>query len=226
VHDALGIGRETQDWTAKEALDSIVKVGTMADVPVRGFFPTNNASSMLTPQAASYGTYSGSLRYDVVSNVALKLQLSRGHCRRRHCVLRHPMTKNSLTVILCLTTVLALTATTHADEIVVVMGAGAAALTMDQVARIYLGRNNNLTPIDLPESNPLRAAFYKKATDRDPPQIKAQWSRLTFTGQGRPPKELPDAAAIKKAVAADRKAVGYIDKADVDASVKVVLTLN
>ena len=52
------------------------------------------------------------------------------------------------------------------------------------------------------------------------------WSRLAFTGQGQPPKELADAEAVKKAVAADPKAVGYIDKADVDASVKVVLVLN
>jgi hypothetical protein len=47
-----------------------------------------------------------------------------------------------------------------------------------------------------------------------------------FTGHGQPPKVVADAAAVKKAVAADPKAVGYIDKADVDASVKVVLTLN
>jgi ABC-type phosphate transport system substrate-binding protein len=136
------------------------------------------------------------------------------------------MNKNVLTVILGLTTVLALTAQARADEIVVVMGAGATPLTKDQVASVYLGRNNNLNPVDLPESNPLRAAFYKKATDRDPPQIKAVWSRLTFTGQGQPPKEMPDAVAVKKVVAADPKAIGYIEKADVDASVKVVLTLN
>jgi len=78
----------------------------------------------------------------------------------------------------------------------------------------------------MPESNPVREAFYKKATDRDRAQIKAVWSRLAFTGQGQPPKELADAEAVKKAVAADPKAVGYIDKADVDASVKVVLVLN
>lgn len=136
------------------------------------------------------------------------------------------MKHNLLTVILGLTTILALTAQARSDEIVVVMGAGAPALTKDQVASIFLGRNNKLKPVDLPESNPLRAAFYKRATDRDPPQIKAVWSRLTFTGQGQPPKEMPDAVAVKKAVAADPKAVGYIDKADLDASVKVVLALN
>ena len=122
--------------------------------------------------------------------------------------------------------IVATAANAHAAEIVVVMGRGAVALTKDQVASIYLGRNNNLKPVDLPESNPLRAAFYKKATDRDPPQIKAVWSRLTFTGQGQPPKELSDSAASKKAVASDPKAVGYIDKADLDDSVKVVLELN
>jgi hypothetical protein len=136
------------------------------------------------------------------------------------------MNMSSFAAILGLMTVLALTAPARADEIVVVMGAGATPLTKGQVASIYLGRNNNLKPVDLPESNPLREAFYKKATDRDPPQIKAVWSRLVFTGQGQPPKELADVAAVKKAVAADPKAVGYIDKAQVDASVKVVLALN
>jgi ABC-type phosphate transport system substrate-binding protein len=136
------------------------------------------------------------------------------------------MNKSPLTLRLGLVAVLAMAARAHAGEIVVVMGSGAASLTKDQIASIYLGRNNSLKPVDLPESNPLREAFYKKATDRDLAQIKAVWSRLAFTGQGQPPKELTDSAAVKKTVAADPKAVGYIDKADIDASVKVVLVLN
>jgi len=136
------------------------------------------------------------------------------------------MYKTLLTSNLALIAILAMGVQAHAGDIVVVMGPGSAALSKDQVANVYLGRNNSLKPMDLPGSNPLRDAFYKKATDRDRPQIKAVWSRLTFTGQGQPPKELSDSAAIKKAVAADPKAVGYIDKADVDGSVKVVLALN
>ena len=112
-----------------------------------------------------------------------------------------------------------------AGEVVVVMGTGAAPLSKDLLADIYLGRNTTLKPLDLPESNELRDAFYKKATDRDAAQVKAVWSRIIFTGQGKPPKELPDAAAVKKAVAADPKMVGYIDKSDLDATVKVVLSL-
>jgi hypothetical protein len=47
-----------------------------------------------------------------------------------------------------------------------------------------------------------------------------------FTGKGQPPKVLASAAEVKKAVAADPQSVGYIDRADVDSTVKVVLTLN
>jgi hypothetical protein len=121
---------------------------------------------------------------------------------------------------------LMLAAPAMAGELVVVMGPGATAVSQAQLADIYLGRSTALKPLDLPESNELRDAFYKKVTDRDASQVKAVWSRLIFTGQGQPPKELPDAAAVKKAVAADPKLVGYIDKSDVDASVKVVLSLH
>ena len=114
---------------------------------------------------------------------------------------------------------------TMAGEVVVVMAPGAAALTRDQVADVYLGRSTALKPLDLPASSAVRDDFYRKATDRDASQVKAVWSRIIFTGQGQPPKEMPDVAAVKKAVAADPKLVGYIDKADVDASVKVVLSL-
>jgi hypothetical protein len=112
------------------------------------------------------------------------------------------------------------------DAIAVVMAPGAAPLSKDQVSNLYLGRVNELKLLDLPEGNPAREGFYKKATDRDSAQIKAVWSRVIFTGKGQPPKEMPDAAAVKKAVAADPKTVGYIDKAAVDASVKVVLELD
>jgi hypothetical protein len=128
-----------------------------------------------------------------------------------------------------LVAVLAGPAQAIAGDIVVVMGPGATALTKDQVANVYLGRSNDLRDlrlVDLPDSNPTREACYKKATGRDLHEVKAMWSRITFTGQGLPPKEMADAAAVKKAVAADRKAIGYIDTADVDASVTVVLTLN
>ncbi len=127
---------------------------------------------------------------------------------------------------LSLVAVLGMAAQAQAGEIVMVMAAGAAPLTKDQVSNIYIGRSNDLKPVDLPESDATRDTFYKKATDRDQPQIKSLWARLAFTGQGKPPKQLADAAAVKRAVVADPKAIGYINRADLDATVKVVLTLD
>jgi ABC-type phosphate transport system substrate-binding protein len=114
----------------------------------------------------------------------------------------------------------------YADsDIVVIVNPAAANLTKEQVSDLFLGKIKIYKPLDLPNSAALKAEFYQKVSGHDLSQVKATWSRLLFTGQAQPPKELPDAAAVKKAVAADPKAVGYISKADVDASVKVILEL-
>jgi len=113
----------------------------------------------------------------------------------------------------------------QATDIVVVGHPSAAALTKDQVADIYTGKSQAAAPIDQPDSAAVRADFYKKVTGKDLPQVKAIWSRLTFSGKGQPPKEVIDSAAVKKVIAADPKAIGYIEKSAVDASVKVLVSV-
>ena len=111
-------------------------------------------------------------------------------------------------------------------EVVVVVNpkAAEASMTKDQVAQVFLGKSSAMTPVDQPESAPIRAEFYKKVTDKDASQVKALWSKLVFTGKATMPKEVGDSAAVKKAVAADPKAIGYIEKSAVDASVKAIYT--
>jgi len=111
-------------------------------------------------------------------------------------------------------------------DVVVIANPAAGSITKDQIADIYLGKDTSFSPIDQPDSSAVRMEFYKKATGRDLAQIKATWSRLTFSGKAQPPKEVADAAAVKKAVAADPKVIGYIDKSAVDGTVKVVATLD
>ncbi|MDB5900887.1 MAG: hypothetical protein JWP22_2784 [Ramlibacter sp.] len=113
-----------------------------------------------------------------------------------------------------------------AADLVVVANPASPPLTKEQVADLFLGKNFSLTPIDLPEGSPQYAEFYRKATGRDIAQVKSTWSRLVFSGKAQAPRQLPDAAAVKKAVAADPKAVGYMEKSAVDPSVKVVLSLD
>jgi ABC-type phosphate transport system substrate-binding protein len=113
----------------------------------------------------------------------------------------------------------------QAADIVVIVNP-ASTITKDQIPDIFLGKNTSNTPVDLPEASPIRAAFYSKATGKEAAQVKAAWARLVFSGKAQPPKELPDAAAVKKAVTADPKAVGYIEKSAVDATVKVLTALD
>ena len=120
---------------------------------------------------------------------------------------------------------LACTALAAQAELVVVANPAAGPLTKDQVADVFLGKSQAYTPFDQTDGSPAYADFYKKATGRDVAQVKSTWSRIVFSGKGQAPKQLADAAAVKKAVAADPKGVGYIDKASVDGTVKVVLGL-
>lgn len=111
-------------------------------------------------------------------------------------------------------------------EVVVVVNpaAPATAMSKDEVAQYFLGKSAALTPVDQPESAPIRAEFYKKVTDKDMSQVKALWSKLVFTGKATMPKEAGSSAEVKKAVAANPKAIGYIEKSAVDATVKVIYT--
>lgn len=132
--------------------------------------------------------------------------------------------------------VLALSAAASAApaQVAVVVGAksSTAAMTAEQVAGIFLGKSNQLpsgaaaAAADLPESAAVREQFYSKVTGKSSAQVKAGWSRLVFSGKATPPKELASAAEVKSFVAAHPDAIGYIEKAAVDGSVKVVLNVD
>lgn len=108
----------------------------------------------------------------------------------------------------------------------------AASMTADQVAGVFLGKTATLpsgataAPVDQAESAAIREQFYTKVAGKQAAQVKAAWSRLVFSGKGTPPKELGSTAEVKKFVAANPDAIGYIEKSAVDGSVKAVLTVD
>jgi ABC-type phosphate transport system substrate-binding protein len=103
-------------------------------------------------------------------------------------------------------------------------------LSADQVAKIFMGKSkafpdgSTAVPIEQSEGSAARDAFHRKVTGKDAAQLKAYWSRLIFSGKGQPPKDVGDDAAVKAAVASTPGAIGYLDAALVDGSIKVVLT--
>jgi len=112
-------------------------------------------------------------------------------------------------------------------EVVVVVNPNAAptSLTKDQVAQYFLGKSGEFAPLDQPESTSIRAEFYQKVANKDLAQMRALWAKLVFTGKAMPPKEVGSNAEVKKTVAANPRAIGYIDKNAVDSTVKVICTL-
>lgn len=118
-------------------------------------------------------------------------------------------------------------------EIVVIVAANSpvTSLTQAQVSDIFLSKNavfpggSLAVPLDQAEGSPIRLEFYGKTTGKTPELLKAYWSKMIFTGQAEPPREIADAEKIKKLVANNPHYIGYIDKSAVDASVKTVLSI-
>ncbi|MAL98121.1 MAG: phosphate ABC transporter substrate-binding protein [Alteromonadaceae bacterium] len=122
------------------------------------------------------------------------------------------------------------TANALAEVAVIVHPGNSASLAKDDVERIYLGKvktfpgGDAVTPLNLPEGHATRTEFDQTLVGKSPSQLKAFWSKQVFTGKGTPPDEVADATAMKAKVSSDPSAVGYVDAADVDGSVRVVGT--
>jgi hypothetical protein len=114
----------------------------------------------------------------------------------------------------------------RAEIVIIVSSHASQSPQTAQVCQAFLGKIKAPTPVNFNEKNPLRDEFYAKACKKDPAQVQSIWGKLIFTGTGTPPAEVDSAAAMKKAVAADQNAVGYLDKKDLDASVKAVASVN
>lgn len=118
----------------------------------------------------------------------------------------------------------------RAEDVVAVVSARSAitALSPTQVADIFLGRSTRFpdgthaVPIDQNEDSPVRERFYAQFTGKSAAQVKAHWSKIIFTGRGQPPRQASSGAELKKMVADNPQAIGYIDPKLVDSSVRVL----
>ena len=119
---------------------------------------------------------------------------------------------------------------TWAEVVVIVNPKNAtSSMSAGQVAQIYTGttaafpNGSAAAPLDMPDASPVREEFLAKVVGKSASQVKAIWSRLIFSGKGTKPKVLDSSAEVKKQVAADPNAIGFIEKSALDGSVKAVL---
>jgi ABC-type phosphate transport system substrate-binding protein len=138
------------------------------------------------------------------------------------------MFRNCLSLLLLAVAMFA--ASAYADVVVVVSSKSAIkSLTAEQTKKIFLSKvvtfpnGQNVLPIDQPEGSTVRDEFYAKVAHMNSSQLTAYWAKIIFTGDGRPPQLLADNLAVRKAIAGNPNAIGYIDKSAVNRSVRVVL---
>lgn len=132
------------------------------------------------------------------------------------------------TVAACL--VLSVSGSSAMADVVVVVSSQSqvTALSKGQVADIFLGKARRFpngavaVPIDQAEGSAARDEFYMRVAARSAAQVKSHWSKIIFTGRGQPPLAVLNDGEMKKRIAANPAAIGYIDRRLLDASVREV----
>lgn len=117
-----------------------------------------------------------------------------------------------------------------ADVIAVVSASNpVTSLSKEQIVNIFTGKSTlfpngeQALPVDQSEGAATRDEFYLTFAGKSAAQIKANWAKLIFTGRGRPPKTVLNDSEVKKWLAENPNAIGYIQRNMVDASVRALI---
>ena len=104
-------------------------------------------------------------------------------------------------------------------------------LSRREVTDIFLGRYRTFPsgasalPIDLDVSSTARRQFYLLLAHKDSSDMGSYWARLTFSGKISPPFAVSDARMAIDIVANNPNAIAYVDRAAVDARVRIALEI-
>jgi ABC-type phosphate transport system substrate-binding protein len=145
-------------------------------------------------------------------------------------VMQGIMIRIKLITLTCIGLALGLASDAAVADVVAVVSAksGITNLTKTELADIFLGRVSRFpngvqaVPVDQAEDAPARALFYAQVAGRSAAQMKAYWAKIIFTGRGQPPQEIHSNAELKRRIAQDPAAIGYIDASLVDDTIRVV----
>jgi ABC-type phosphate transport system substrate-binding protein len=117
----------------------------------------------------------------------------------------------------------------HAEVVAVVAStSNVKQLSAAQIADIFLGKTSRFPdgstaiPIDHAESSAERSEFYTRYAGKTAVEMKMHWSKLIFTGRGQPPRQLPDASAVKTLLAQNPAIISYLDRSQVDETLTVL----
>lgn len=102
-------------------------------------------------------------------------------------------------------------------------------LSREDLSALYLGNlmthetTHALRALDLTDGE-VRDNFYTYLLGRSRNQMRAYWSRMVFTGKGKPPRAL-DTAAIIEALQNDPNLIAYLPSGQLPTSLRPLLNL-
>ena len=105
------------------------------------------------------------------------------------------------------------------------------ALDSVQIRKIFLGKSRafpnglEVNPFEQESGNESRDVFIKKVLRKNEGNLNSYWARMIFSNKAMPPISMTNAQEMKNMIAKNANAIGYIDSADIDNSVKIVFTI-
>jgi ABC-type phosphate transport system substrate-binding protein len=138
--------------------------------------------------------------------------------------------KNAFPIVFSTLFTLLLPAKAFADLAIIVNPQNPVTTLSDkQIAKIFMGRLRmfpdtklDAEVVDQPENQATFSNFYLHIVKMNPTKLKRYRASYLFSGQGNLPTELESDDAVKSYIATTPTAIGYIESAHVDATVKVV----
>ena len=134
-------------------------------------------------------------------------------------------------VPLALLLALAVTRPVRAEDLaVIVNGQRTDRPSLAELAQIYLKQRRfwsdggRIVPVNRESGSSARISFDTRVLDTSPSKLVVYWNRQYFQGV-LPPATLASDEAVKRFVASERQAIGYVHPRVIDDSVRVVFQL-
>jgi len=150
--------------------------------------------------------------------------------------MKNPCFKTGMALVTVLLGIFSFTVSAVADVVVIVnLASGVSSLSTKEIKKIFPGEKkklpdgNNGSPVGQDEGSAMRSVFNDSVLSKSSNPLKVYGSKIIFSGKGSPPDSMADSVADNTAVkswgAEHKNGIGYVDSSQVDASVKVVLTV-
>ena len=103
-------------------------------------------------------------------------------------------------------------------------------LKLAEIRGIFLGKkvfwdDGDRIEVLLQKTGETHRNFSQNILGKSPRQLSMYWKRILFSGEGVPPREVPGDEQMMESIAANARAIGYIDGSVTDNRVKPITVI-